>query len=122
MVNASLVYETSRARLRDHQLGLGVQISTPQDLSFLFLTLIVEHVVHLVVDHIVSELLTVGTRKLLAQLATKGSANLTRALHQFVMLTGGEDGARAVRLEGTPISSRPRPKLRVHQFLLIYVC
>ena len=42
---------------------------------------------HLVVNHIVTELLAVGARKLLTMLATKGSTDLTRALHHFVMFT-----------------------------------
>ena len=76
---------------------------------------------HLVVNHIVTELLAVRARKLLAILATKSSANLTRALHHFVMLTGGEYRAGAMRLERTSISSRPWPDLRVHEFLFVNV-
>ena len=47
------------ARLRDHQFGLGAQIAAAIDLPLLFLAFVVEHVVHLVVDHVVAELFAV---------------------------------------------------------------
>ena len=58
---AVIIDEASLTRLRDHELSLRVQIATSHDLALLALLLIVKHVVHLVVDHVVAELFSLGT-------------------------------------------------------------
>ena len=56
---ATIVCKAGLAWLRYHEFGLGAQVATPVDLALLLLALIVQHMVHLVVDHVVAELLAV---------------------------------------------------------------
>ena len=57
---ATIVSKAGLTWLCYHKFGLRAQVATPVNLALLLLALIVQHMVHLVVDHIVSELLAVG--------------------------------------------------------------
>ena len=66
---ATLQAEAILAGLSDHDLCLCVEIPTSHYLAFALLACIVQHVMHLIVDHIITELITLRTRKLPTDLA-----------------------------------------------------
>lgn len=66
---------TTCARLCDEELSLSIHRTTPH-LSFLLLLLVVENVVHFVVDHVVAELVTLLMLKLVGDSAS-AQASLT---------------------------------------------
>ena len=91
--------------LSDQQLCLRVQISATHDLSLLLHLLVVQHVVHLVVDHVVAELIALRALVLLALSPAEGDPTRMTCLLLFSLR---EDRLRA-RLHQTSVPHRARP-------------
>jgi len=106
--------EVCVAWLRNHQFRLGIQVATAHYLSLLFLALIVEHMMHLVVDHVVSELFLIAVVVLVAVLATK------RSLASFTGLVPTRRKNWSVAwINRRNIAHGARPDLRIQVILFL---
>lgn len=107
--------EVCVAWLRNHQFRLGIQVATAHYLSLLFLALIVEHMMHLVVDHVVSELFLITVVVLVTGFATE------RPLASFTGLVATRRKNRSVAwVNRWSIAHGAWPNLRIQEMLLLY--
>ena len=93
-------------RLGDQQFCLCVQISAAHDLSLLLHLRVVQHMMHLVVYHVVAELVPLRALVLLTLSPAEGDPTFLTCL---ILFSRRKDRLRA-RLHQTSVPLRARPK------------